>query len=72
MIPPDPVKESGRGSEDVYWGPSTMNLRQKGIFPPEALWNSTHSMHFPWRGHSVFGQLQLGLSSVMLPRLWSA
>ncbi len=42
----------------------TMNLRQNGIFPPStALWASTHAMQSPCLGHSVFGQLQFGLSS---------
>ena len=42
-----------------------MNLRQKGIFFPSFLWNSTHSMQFPCLGHSVLGQLQFGLRSAM-------
>ena len=54
----------GTGKE-IHWGPWTMNLRQKGIFLPSALWNSTHSMQFPCLGQLLLGQLQLGLSSAM-------
>lgn len=41
-----------------------MNLRQYGILPPStALWASTQAMQSQCLGHSVLGQLQLGLSS---------
>ena len=37
-----------------------MKRRQKGILSLFALWNSTHSMHFPCLGQSTFGQNEAG------------